>query len=165
MNCYIGLGSNMGDSLTILHNALKALTNHPKIALIKHSSFYGSKAVGVTDQADFVNAVAQIKTNLEPLPLLHALQAIENNFHRQRLKRWGPRTLDIDLLLYGNETIDLPTLTVPHPRMYERSFVIYPLAEITPQLVFPNGLELSHYQANITNDCWILQEHHHEGTN
>ena len=164
MDCYIGLGSNLGESANTLAGALEALAKNTKITLIRTSSFYGSTAVGVTEQPDFINAVAHINTSLAPLELLDTLQSIENDFHRQRTLRWGPRTLDLDLLLYGNQQIDLPRLTVPHPRMHERSFVIFPLAEIAPLLVFPNGLELSYYQSNITNDCWILKEHHHEQT-
>jgi len=164
MDCYIGLGSNLGESANTLAGALEALAKNTKITLIRTSSFYGSTAVGVTEQPDFINAVAHINTSLAPLELLDTLQSIENDFHRQRTLRWGPRTLDLDLLLYGNQQIDLPRLTVPHPRMHERSFVIFPLAEIAPLLVFPNGLELSYYQSNIINDCWILKEQHHEQT-
>ncbi|MCK5726220.1 MAG: 2-amino-4-hydroxy-6-hydroxymethyldihydropteridine diphosphokinase [Thiotrichaceae bacterium] len=159
MDAYIGLGGNMGDTITTLHGALDAINKHPQMTLITHSSFYGSQAVGVTEQADFINAVAHINTSLKPLELLKALQAIENDFLRRREQRWGPRTLDLDLLLYNNEYINLPTLTVPHPRMTKRSFVIFPLAEIAEGLIFPNGLELSHYQSNINNDCWILEKH------
>ena len=101
------------------------------------SSLYETAAVGVTDQPDFLNAVAEVATTLSAAALLDALLNLENLLGRKRTFRWGPRVIDLDLLLYGDEQITLPTLTVPHPRLSERAFVLVPLAEIAPDLVLP----------------------------
>lgn len=143
MKSYIGLGSNLGDSLHTLESALTCLTQHAKITLLQVSSFYQSKPHGPKDQPDYINAVAEITTELGAIELLDTLQQIENTHHRKRTaQRWGPRTLDLDLLLYGDRCIHTERLTVPHPRIEERDFVLYPLAEITPTLTFPNGKSL-----------------------
>ncbi len=101
------------------------------------SSLYETAAVGVTDQPDFLNAVAEVYTTLSAEALLDALLNLENLLGRERTFRWGPRVIDLDLLLYGSEQIALPTLTVPHPRLRERAFVLIPLAEIAPELTLP----------------------------
>ncbi len=158
--CYIGLGSNLGDSSDTLHSAFSALKNHANIDLIKHSSLYGSKPHGPQDQPDYVNAVAQIETTLQPLSLLDALQHIEKTHNRIRTgQHWGPRTLDLDLLLYGDQLIESERLIVPHPRITERPFVLYPLDEITNGLIFPNGTPLSDYLAKCDNDLWVIESH------
>lgn len=154
---YIGLGSNLGESIKTLQAALVALEAHPAIRLITHSSFYGSKPHGPQDQPDYVNAVAEIETLLSPLDLLDALQQIENTHHRIRTEqRWGARTLDLDLLLYGDQVITSDRLVVPHSRITERSFVLYPLDEITNDLIFPNGKALADSLAVIDNDLRML---------
>ncbi|MEE9302353.1 MAG: 2-amino-4-hydroxy-6-hydroxymethyldihydropteridine diphosphokinase [Thiotrichaceae bacterium] len=162
MISYIGLGSNLnsnvGNSTNTLHSAFSALDNHSDITLITHSSFYGSKPHGPQDQPDYVNAVAKIETSLEPLDLLDTLQHIENTHNRIRTEQhWGPRTLDLDLLLYDNQVIESERLIIPHPRITERSFVLYPLDEITNGLIFPNGEPLADYLTTVDNDLWILQ--------
>lgn len=141
-NVYIALGSNLNNPLAQLTQAVQTLKQHPDLKVKKVSSFYGSKPLGPQDQPDYVNAVAQIETDLEPLALLDALQSIENSQGRVRLRRWGERTLDLDILLFNQDVISHPRLTVPHCEMKNREFVIIPLFDIAPNLVFPNGESL-----------------------
>ncbi|WP_108649884.1 2-amino-4-hydroxy-6-hydroxymethyldihydropteridine diphosphokinase [Dongshaea marina] len=141
--CYIALGSNLGQPLQQLEAAQKALSSLPETTLESFSPIYHSPPMGPSDQPDYLNAVAKITTRLSPLQLLDALQSIELSQGRQRLRRWGERTLDLDLLLYGDELIEQPRLTVPHYGMKERAFVLYPLADIAPQLTLPCGTRLS----------------------
>ena len=139
---YIGLGSNLENPAQQITKALEAIQEIPNTQLIKHSSLYCGKPVGPQDQPDFTNAVAELSTTLSPLALLSQLQKIENEHGRVRERHWGPRTLDLDLLLYGEDTIDHPQLIVPHREMLRRSFVLYPLFEISPELVLPNKMDL-----------------------
>ncbi len=141
--CYIGLGSNLEDPRQQVSDALKELQEISNTELLSHSLLYRSDPVGPPGQPDYINAVAKINTSLEPEELLDALQAIEQAHQRVRIEHWGPRTLDLDLLLYANDEIDTERLKVPHPFMTERSFVLYPLAEIEPNLVLPKGDHLS----------------------
>lgn len=140
---YIALGSNLATPVEQLQRALQAIRELPQTALLAVSSFYQSKPLGPQDQPDYVNAVAKIETTLAPLALLDALQRIENEQGRVRLRRWGERTLDLDILLYGNDIIQTERLTVPHYDMHNREFVIVPLFEIAPELVLPNGAGLA----------------------
>ncbi len=137
VTAYIGLGSNLADPQARLRRAFAELAQLPQSQLRVRSSLYRSAPMGPQDQPDYLNAVAALETALPPLALLAELQAMEAAHQRVRGERWGPRTLDLDLLLYADQTIDLPTLTVPHPGLYERNFVLYPLAEIAPGLVIP----------------------------
>ncbi len=137
-NVFLSLGSNMGDKKAYLEKAITSLKNLPQTTLLGVSSFYQTVAWGKTDQDDFINAVCQLETCLGPHELLKQCQAIEQRLGRERHEHWGPRTVDIDLLLYGSETIDTADLTVPHPYMTQRAFVLVPLIEIAPDLVFPN---------------------------
>ncbi|PIE20793.1 MAG: 2-amino-4-hydroxy-6-hydroxymethyldihydropteridine diphosphokinase [Neptuniibacter caesariensis] len=141
--CYIGLGSNLKQPLKQVSDAIEALALLPETELLCTSSLYRSAPVGPQDQPDFINAVAQIETSLSPLELLNQLQAIEQQQQRVRERHWGPRTLDLDILLYADQIIASERLTVPHAYMTERSFVLYPLAEISPDLVMPDGEKLS----------------------
>lgn len=143
LRCFIGLGSNLDDPLDQVRRALEELEQLPQCHLVRHSSLYRSDPVGPQDQPDFINAVAELHTTLEAEPLLDQLQAIEQAHRRVRRIHWGPRTLDLDLLLYGGHTIDSERLRVPHPFMGERAFVLWPLAEIAPRLVLPDGTELT----------------------
>lgn len=141
---YIGLGSNLATPLQQLRSALQALNALPHSQLIAQSSFYASDPLGPADQPRYVNAVAALDTDLSPLALLDALQRIELEQGRTRkAERWGPRTLDLDILLFGNLQLDEPRLTVPHYHMHARAFVLYPLAEIAPQLQLPDGRTLN----------------------
>lgn len=138
---FIGLGSNLGDSVATLRAALRALDALPDTRLVRASKLYRTPAWGVTEQPDFINAVAMLHTRRAPRRLLEDLLEIERHAGRQRLAdgsdRWGPRTLDLDLLLYGETRIDEPGLHVPHPRLHERAFVLVPLAEIAPDACIP----------------------------
>ena len=134
---FIGLGANLGDAIGALRKTLDALANLPKTRVLLHSSFYRSAPVGFAGQPDFINAVARIETALPAREVLDYLHAIEDRFGRTREFRNAPRTLDLDLLLYGDQVIAEPGLAVPHPRMHERRFVLEPLIEITPYCVIP----------------------------
>ena len=143
MIAYLGLGSNLGHSLNYLKNAFYALQQHRAIDLMAHSSIYQSKPQGPQDQADYLNAVVQIETSLSAQQLLDATQAIEAKNLRQRTgQRWGARTLDIDILLFGEQCIGTKTLSIPHPYLCQRSFVLWPLNDIITELNFPNGKTL-----------------------
>jgi 2-amino-4-hydroxy-6-hydroxymethyldihydropteridine diphosphokinase len=134
---YIGLGSNLGDRKANLAAAARALEQAPGIHRLRLSRLIDTAPVGKTDQPRFLNAVAQVRTTLAARELLELLLAIEARLGRVRGERWGPRTVDLDLLLYGREIIREPDLTVPHPRLHERTFVLGPLAEIAPRAVHP----------------------------
>jgi 2-amino-4-hydroxy-6-hydroxymethyldihydropteridine diphosphokinase len=136
---YVGLGTNLGDKEFNLKQALAALSSCPGINLEAVSSFYLTEPRGRTDQDWFLNAAARIGTNLAPQVLLTTLQAIEASLGRVREVPWGPRTIDLDILLYGNRVINTVNLTVPHPRLKERAFVLIPLAELAPELILPTG--------------------------
>ncbi len=133
---FVGLGANLGDARRTLSQALTELAALPDSRLVGASSFWRSAPVDATGP-DFVNAVAELDTALAPLALLRALQAIEDRHGRERPYRHAPRTLDLDLLLHGPCQIDSPELTLPHPRLHERAFVLRPLAELAPALVHP----------------------------
>ncbi len=136
VRAFIGLGANLGDPAATLREALRALAATPGIELVRVSSMYRTAPIDATGP-DFINAVAEVNTSLAPHALLSALQQVEALHGRQRPYRNAPRTLDLDVLLYGEQTIDTPTLTVPHPRMHERAFVLQPLAEIAPGIELP----------------------------
>jgi len=140
---YIGLGSNLNDPLTQIDQAVARLGALQCVSSLRCSPLYGSQAIGPGDQPDYVNAVVRMDVQLPPLALLKKLQAIEHDQGRQRGVHWGPRTLDLDLLLYGTRCIDSEVLQVPHPHLYSRNFVLFPLYDIAEDLVFPNGLSLS----------------------
>jgi 2-amino-4-hydroxy-6-hydroxymethyldihydropteridine diphosphokinase len=129
---YIGMGSNLADPAEQLRSALDALGQLPQTRLAGVSAFYQSDSL-LPGQPRYTNAVAALDSALAPLDLLDALQAIENDQGRERLERWGPRTLDLDILLFGERLIDEPRLKVPHYQIQERAFVLYPLAELAPQ--------------------------------
>lgn len=131
---FVALGSNLQDPAQQIRAAFAALDALPDTRLVQASSLYRTSPVGYLDQPDFINAVAHIDTALAPEPLLHALLQLENRFGRVRTFRNAPRVLDLDLLWYQGVACDSPDLTLPHPRMHERAFVLVPLAEIAPHL-------------------------------
>jgi 2-amino-4-hydroxy-6-hydroxymethyldihydropteridine diphosphokinase len=142
-SAYVALGSNLGDPESQLRMALTALEQLPTTRIQRVSSIYSSAAVGPGKQPDYLNAVALLITQLSAVDLLDAVQQIELNQGRTRDVRWGPRTLDIDLLLYSDMQIASPRLTIPHPRMHQRNFVLYPLREISDtNLILPDGSDL-----------------------
>lgn len=136
---FVGLGGNVGDAAATLGDALHALDGLPETRLLRASRLYRTPAWGVTAQPDFINAVAMLETRRSPQALLAELLLIERKAGRDRSggDRWGPRTLDLDLLLYGDILIDEPGLHVPHPHLHERAFVLVPLLEIAPEVVIP----------------------------
>ena len=129
---YVGLGSNLGDREATIRAAVAALPGVVAISQLRET-----EPVGVTEQPAFLNGAARLETGLSPRELLDTLLEIERGLGRERRERWGPRTIDLDLLLYGGETVDEPGLTVPHPSLHERRFVLEPLAELDPELVVP----------------------------
>lgn len=150
---FIGLGSNLGDSTMTLQRAADRIGQLPQTRLIRRSGLYITPAWGGIEQPDYTNAVVEIETALEPLALLNELLAIEreNGRVRRNEQRWGPRELDCDILLFGKRCLQTSDLTVPHPRMAERDFVLMPLAEIAPDLVIPNLGELSSLIQHLDN--------------
>ena len=134
---YVALGANLGNPRATVLAAFAALANLPESRVARCSSLYRTAPVGILSQPDFVNAVALLETTLAPEALLDALLDIEARFGRIRRERNGPRTLDLDLLLYDDIELDLPRLTLPHPRLHLRAFVLLPLAEVAPDLAIP----------------------------
>lgn len=134
---YVALGANLADPVAQIHAAFAALDDLPRSRLLRHSSLYRTAPIGVVEQPDFINAVAALETELAPQELLSELLALEAHFGRRRERPLAPRTLDLDLLLYGDQIIDSPTLQLPHPRMHLRAFVLEPLVEIAPECRIP----------------------------
>ncbi|MCG0239189.1 MAG: 2-amino-4-hydroxy-6-hydroxymethyldihydropteridine diphosphokinase [Firmicutes bacterium] len=143
---YLGLGSNLGDRLANLVAGVRLLSGAADIALVAVSSVYETAPWGLTDQPAFLNAVCAVRTALPPEALLRRCLEVEKALGRVRTVRWGPRTLDIDLLLYGDLTLQEPHLTLPHPRLTERAFVVIPLLEIAPDLTLPGGQPLAAFR-------------------
>lgn len=144
---YVGLGSNLDEPETQILRALDELERLSGTRLVARSALYRNPPMGPVPQPDFVNAVAALETGLGAIELLDALQGIEQAHGRVRNERWGPRTLDLDLLLYADNVIDEPRLRVPHPGLHERPFVLYPLAEIAPGLTIPGHGPLAEWVA------------------
>lgn len=134
---YIGIGSNTGDRLYYVEHSLKLLARDPQITLQARSPIYETAPVGGPPQGLFLNAAASLKTSLPPTLLLRRLLAVEKTLGRERRERWGPRTIDLDLLIYGSILMYTPALILPHPRMLTRSFVLEPLYDIAPELPVP----------------------------
>ncbi|MFD2923478.1 2-amino-4-hydroxy-6-hydroxymethyldihydropteridine diphosphokinase [Halobacillus naozhouensis] len=134
---YIALGSNISPREQYLTEAIAMIGEHEGITLAKQSKIYKTAPVGYTDQNDFLNMVLEVDTLLQPLQLLDYCQTIEQNLGRRRIIRWGPRTIDLDILLYNDENMKAERLTIPHPHMHERAFVIVPLAEVNPDVNLP----------------------------
>ncbi len=152
MLVFIGIGSNLQDPLQQVRLATDRLAQLPKTIFGQASACYQSPPFGPVEQPDFVNRVVSIDTKLSPEELLDALQAIEHEQGRVRLQHWGPRTIDLDILLYGEQVIATSRLTVPHPGLKERAFVLYPLAEIAPQLILPSGEKIKDLLSNVKNN-------------
>jgi 2-amino-4-hydroxy-6-hydroxymethyldihydropteridine diphosphokinase len=137
VKAYIGLGSNLGERESMIRQALEAMAALPDTELVRASSLYDTEPVGDTEQPNFLNAVAELETDLAPRQLLWNLLLIEKRLGRERTRRWGPRTIDLDLLLYGAEIVEEDDLRVPHPELTRRAFVLVPLIELDPLLVHP----------------------------
>jgi len=150
---YIGVGSNLSEPITQVKLAIDALKTIAQCQLSAVSSIYGSKPMGPQDQPDYINAVVELRTSFTPIELLDALQALENKAGRVRKEnRWGARILDLDILLFNNEIIDNERLTVPHYGMKVREFVLLPLAEIAPNLLFPDGDSVQNLASNVEHN-------------
>ncbi|GAA6134169.1 2-amino-4-hydroxy-6-hydroxymethyldihydropteridine diphosphokinase [Oceaniserpentilla sp. 4NH20-0058] len=158
VDIYIGLGSNLDQPLQHVEQAFQSLASHKHFQNAKLSGIYQSKPVGPQDQPDFINAVAHAQTQLGPHDVLDCLQSIENVHGRVRLRHWGERSLDLDLLMYGQAQIRTPRLTVPHSHMLQRSFVLYPLADLVPNLCFDNGLNLGEHLNKLEFDLKLLKK-------
>jgi 2-amino-4-hydroxy-6-hydroxymethyldihydropteridine diphosphokinase len=150
---YIGLGSNLGDRMNYLRRAVYSIDKREDTKITKLSSVYETDPYGPQDQDMFLNAVIEIETQAEPMDFLTGLLAIENELGRIRTKRWGPRVIDLDLLLWGQRIIDINRLTIPHPEMSERIFVMTPLAEIAPEAIHPQlGIGVSQILTGFEDD-------------
>jgi 2-amino-4-hydroxy-6-hydroxymethyldihydropteridine diphosphokinase len=134
---YVGLGANLGPREVTLLRAVDLLGEADGVEVVAVSQLHETEPVGVVDQPPFLNGAVAIETTLGPRELLDLLLDIERSLGRVRVERWGPRTVDLDLLVYGSETVDEPGLRVPHPRLHERRFALEPLAELAPELVVP----------------------------
>ena len=134
---YVSLGSNLGDRFQHLRKAIKRMEEVNRISIKKVSSVYESEPVGYKNQRWFLNLVLEIQTSFDPFPLLEHLLAIEDKMGREREEKWGPRNIDLDLLLYDNRIVNSDRLSIPHPQMHQRRFALIPLAQIAPQLIHP----------------------------
>ncbi|MBP2846768.1 2-amino-4-hydroxy-6-hydroxymethyldihydropteridine diphosphokinase [Dickeya oryzae] len=162
MTCvYLALGSNLSEPLQQVRAALRALDAITQTRLVRCSSFYRSRPLGPQDQPDYLNAVVELQTGLSPEALLDNTQRIELEQGRVRKEnRWGPRTLDLDILLFGNLTLHTERLTVPHYDMKNREFMLYPLAELAPELVFPDGEALTTRLQHVPRNGLSLWDEH-----
>ena len=149
-NVFLGIGGNLGDRRATMRRAVSEIRTVVKD--VRVSSLYETAAWGVTDQPSFLNAVVRGKTELESLELLDTIQAIENQLGRVRTQHWGPRAIDIDILLYGSDVIDVPRLKVPHPFMAQRGFVLRPLADLAAGLTLPDGSLVGELLTTIDQD-------------
>ena len=136
---YLALGANLGDKTESLRAAVRMLNRPEMCSVVQVSSLYLTRPVGVEDQPDFLNAVMQVRTSLSPRDLLVFCMDVEKSLGKRRTIRWGPRVIDIDILVYGNANVKERDLTIPHPRMMERAFVLVPLAEIAPDYALADG--------------------------
>lgn len=148
---YISIGSNIGDRHANINRALEMLKSNKDIEVGAVSSLIETAPVGYINQPNFINAAAELHTTLNPRELLKALMSIEDKMGRTREIRWGPRVIDLDLLLYNNKRINESDLQIPHPRMMERAFVLIPLAEIAPELILPDGRTAREAAASFKN--------------
>lgn len=157
---YLGLGSNIGDRKSYLLKSIEKLKNHPKIKIQKLSSIYETKPLGKTNQRNFLNMVVEGRTSLSPQELMAYTQSVENSLGRIRKEKWGPRRIDIDILLYNNSIIKEKNLIIPHPGLMERDFFLIPLQEISPKLIFPSGHSLGNLiEKNISKKRNIISKH------
>jgi len=153
MKVFIGLGSNLGERESMIRLALDDLARLPSTTLVRASSLYDTEPVGDAEQPSFLNAVAQLETELSARQLLWNLLLIERRLGRVRTRHWGPRVIDLDLLLYGSEVLDEPDLKVPHPELIRRSFVLVPLVELDPLVVHPvTGETMLAHLSRLKND-------------
>lgn len=148
---YLGLGTNMGDRENYLRQACEIIKGHSQINLLKISHVYETKAWGYTDQADFLNICIEIETTLSPMELLEVCNLIEEELNRVRIIRWGPRTIDVDILFFDNIISKEEILTLPHPRIKERAFVLIPLMDLNEDLIIEDR-SISYYLSKLSED-------------
>jgi 2-amino-4-hydroxy-6-hydroxymethyldihydropteridine diphosphokinase len=158
MEAYLGIGSNVGDRLRNLRRAVDALTEADGVVVSRVSSVYSTEPVGYTEQPEFLNAVIAVDTDLSPEDLLRLALRVEEEGGRERSVRWGPRAIDIDILIYGDLEIHRPYLEIPHPRLAERRFVLEPLAEVAPDLRLPDGRLVRGLADALTDSARVLKE-------
>ncbi|QJA08871.1 2-amino-4-hydroxy-6-hydroxymethyldihydropteridine diphosphokinase [Romboutsia sp. CE17] len=135
---YLGLGTNMGDRMNYLAQACELINNHENICIVKKSKIYETKAWGYTEQADFLNICLEIETDLDEYELLSVCQEVEQKLNRKRIIRWGPRTIDVDILFFNDKISNDEKLLLPHPRIQDRAFVLIPLMELNSKLLINN---------------------------
>lgn len=148
---YLGLGTNIGDRLNYLNQALNILNSHSNIKISKKSKLYETKAWGYTEQADFLNMCVEIETDLNPKDLLHVCQDVEKKLNRERKIRWGPRTIDVDILFFNDIILQEENLEIPHPRIKERAFVLIPLIDLNDKLKIDN-VSINEYLKSLTTE-------------
>lgn len=154
---YISLGSNLGNKAVNINKALTALACTPQVRVNRVAPYYSTEPIGYTNQDWFVNTAAELETLLSPHQLLFLLQNIEDRLGRVRTVRWGPRVIDLDLLLYDSMIINTGELTIPHPRMHERAFVMVPLAVLAPELELPGRGKVAELAALLSKDQQIIR--------
>jgi 2-amino-4-hydroxy-6-hydroxymethyldihydropteridine diphosphokinase len=157
-SAFISIGSNIGERLLHLKDAVRALHTHNEVSVLSVSSVYETAPIGYTDQEDFLNIVIEIRTSLDAYNLLSVCQEIEHELGRVRTVRWGPRIVDLDILLYNNDNINAENLIVPHPRMHERAFVLIPLLEIAPETVHPVTGRFYSNEAAVRDQSVLLKQ-------
>lgn len=161
-HAYIGIGSNLDNPIKQVLSAISHLQQAPSITVEQVSPWYKSRAIGPVDEPDYIspdyiNGVVHISTTLSPIELLNALQTIENAHHRERTIRWGARTLDLDILLFDDITLNTERLTLPHPELLNRNFVLYPLTDVAPAIILPNNMPLRVFINQVTQEgLWPL---------
>lgn len=158
MRAFLGLGSNLGDRLDHLQAGVSSLAGEQGVEVVAVSSVYRTEPVGGPEQPEFLNAVAVISTTLSPRELLALAQRIEGERGRRRKERWGPRTLDIDILLYGDITMHEADLEIPHPRLAERRFYLEPLLEVDPGAALPDGTPLVDLLERLADNSLVLHD-------
>jgi 2-amino-4-hydroxy-6-hydroxymethyldihydropteridine diphosphokinase len=158
MRAYLGIGSNLGDRFGHLQAGVSSLAGEEGVEVVAVSSVYRTEPVGGPEQPEFLNAVVTIDTTLPPRELLTLAQRIEDERDRLRKERWGPRTLDVDILLYGDITLREVDLEIPHPRLAERGFALEPLLEVEPDAVLPDGTPLADLLDRLTDDCRVRRD-------
>ncbi|MCR8744993.1 2-amino-4-hydroxy-6-hydroxymethyldihydropteridine diphosphokinase [Romboutsia lituseburensis] len=146
---YLGLGTNMGDRIEYLYSACEILNKNESISITKKSKIYETKAWGYTDQADFLNMCIEIETDLNTYDLLSVCQEVEKTLNRERIIRWGPRTIDVDILFFNDIIINDENLSIPHPRISERAFVLVPLMDLNSKLEI-KGTTIENYLNSLT---------------
>ena len=157
VRAYIALGSNLGDRVGQMQSALKALAEDNQLKVLQISPLYENRAVGMGEADDFLNAIAEVETSMAPLALLDFCLKVESKLGRVRTKEWAPRTIDLDIIAYGDEVIEHERLQVPHPRIAQRDFVVHPLCAIAPNMEI-RGQRVAHMAAALPMDSLTLCE-------